>query len=1269
MNRVLKDKRLFFLFVAALLFSLSEPAFATSYITPTDDQMVIGSRAIVRGRVLAVESSFDAQTGRVWTYTTLRVNDALKGDIRQRRITIKEEGGQTAERGSIVFGTAQFKINEQVLLYLTTWGDGSLRVHDMFLGKFTITTDAQSGLQYAERSKDDAGVVSVESIESRVSGTITEKMELTAYLQQVRDKVRANRQESQAYEETYYSRVPKLNEPPEFRRLKQQGKVEPQWTYIHPARPRWFQPDDNQPVVFTVNPDNAPNGQIMTDITTAMNGWSTVPGCSMRLVNGGTTQDCQPTDTNNTIIFNNCDGRWSGGGCQGVLAIGGLSWYPGQTRTINGVTFVRAVAGFISFNPFAACNFGNSCIVQEITIHELGHALGLGHSADTSATMYAVAHFDGRCATLRQDDRDGITFIYPGTGGGGGPLSITTSSLLNGTVSVAYSQTLAATGGTLPYTWTLASGTLPAGLTLNANGTITGTPTAAATATITVQVRDATQATAQRAFTLTTTAAAAQYDSQFVSQTVPTSVQPGQPFNVNMRFLNTGTQAWVSTLTSNFYLASQNPPLNQTWGGNGVPLFSFPTAPQQQLDVTFGLTAPLTPGTYNFQWQVYQNGGVGFFGQVSPNVVIQVGSGGGGTPTNDAGFVSQTVTTPMTAGQSYSVSVTMQNTGTTTWSPGTYKLGSQNPQDNTTWGTNRINLQSSVAPNANAAFTFNVTAPTTPGTYNFQWRMLQEGVGFFGTASTNVAVTVNNGSACTVPIPTPPGNLPNDTVWVDDQIPAGGFSDGIWNWDTARKVSGAQSNTEPPAASMHQHYFQNASQVMSVGQNDKLVCYVLLNPCDTPQELMLQWHDASGWEHRAYWGQNLLNWGTNGTASRYYMGALPVAGQWVRLEVSANLVGMNGRVADGMAFTLYGGQAWFDRAGKDNVSGGGCTVPVAPAPTNLPNDTVWVDDQLPAGAVAEGIWTWDTTQKASGTQSNTEPAQASIHQHYFYNGAALSIGQNDKLVAYVLLSTCDTPREIMLQWHDANGWGHRAYWGQNVIPWGTDGTASRYYMGALPAAGQWVRLEVPASVVALSGRAIDGMAFTLADGQAWFDRAGKDNVSGGGCTVPVAPAPTNLPNDFIWVDDQIPTGAFYDGLWNWDTTQKMSGTRSHTEPVQSGLYQHYFQNATQKMSVGQSDMLVCYVLISPCDVPFELMLQWHDATGWEHRAYWGQNLIDWGVSGTQSRYYMGPMPPAGQWVRLEIPANAVGVNGRLVDGMAFTLYGGKAWFDRAGKTQ
>lgn len=61
-------------------------------------------------------------------------------------------------------------------------------------------------------------------------------------------------------------------------------------------------------------------------------------------------------------------------------------------------------------------------------------------------------------------------------------LLISTSSLPAGQVGTAYTATLAATGGTKPYTWSLSSGTLPAGLTLTASsGTIAGTPTASAT--------------------------------------------------------------------------------------------------------------------------------------------------------------------------------------------------------------------------------------------------------------------------------------------------------------------------------------------------------------------------------------------------------------------------------------------------------------------------------------------------------------------------------------------------------------------------------------------------------------------------------------------------------------------------------------------------------------------------------------------------------------------------------------------------------------------
>ena len=50
------------------------------------------------------------------------------------------------------------------------------------------------------------------------------------------------------------------------------------------------------------------------------------------------------------------------------------------------------------------------------------------------------------------------------------PLGITTTSLSDGVAGIAYSQTLAATGGAVPYTWSLASGSLPTRLTLSAPG-------------------------------------------------------------------------------------------------------------------------------------------------------------------------------------------------------------------------------------------------------------------------------------------------------------------------------------------------------------------------------------------------------------------------------------------------------------------------------------------------------------------------------------------------------------------------------------------------------------------------------------------------------------------------------------------------------------------------------------------------------------------------------------------------------------------------------
>ncbi len=147
-----------------------------------------------------------------------------------------------------------------------------------------------------------------------------------------------------------------------------------------------------------------------------------------------------------------------------------------------------------------------------------------------------------------------------------------------------------------------------------------------------------------------------------------------------------------------------------------------------------------------------------------------------------------------------------------------------------------------------------------------------------------------------------------------------------------------------------------------------------------------------------------------------------------------------------------------------------------------------------------------------------------------------------------------------------------------------------------------------------------------------------------------------------------PTGS--DEGWKWVSSNPSpySGAVSHQSNNVSGLHQHYFWGATQTLQVNAGDRLYTYVYLDSANLPSEVMLQWYENGSWEHRAYWGANNIGWGADGTASRLNMGSLPPAGQWVRLEVEASAVGLGGKTLNGMAFTLDGGRASWDKTGKT-
>jgi hypothetical protein len=180
------------------------------------------------------------------------------------------------------------------------------------------------------------------------------------------------------------------------------------------------------------------------------------------------------------------------------------------------------------------------------------------------------------------------------------------------------------------------------------------------------------------------------------------------------------------------------------------------------------------------------------------------------------------------------------------------------------------------------------------------------------------------------------------------------------------------------------------------------------------------------------------------------------------------------------------------------------------------------------------------------------------------------------------------------------------------------------------------------------------------------DAAGNRGVAG---PVTVIVSKSTSSSDYVWIEDRLPTGAqaFAErDSWTWVNMPKYSGKLAHKSVAVNGMHQHGFDNATGQLYVEAGEILYTWIYLDPKRLPKQIMLQWNDGS-WEHRAYWGLNLINYGTPGTPGRVYMGPLPPAGRWVRLKVPASKVALEGRSIKGMAFTLKGGTATWDRSGK--
>jgi hypothetical protein len=102
-------------------------------------------------------------------------------------------------------------------------------------------------------------------------------------------------------------------------------------------------------------------------------------------------------------------------------------------------------------------------------------------------------------------------------------------------------------------------------------------------------------------------------------------------------------------------------------------------------------------------------------------------------------------TAPMPRGSYASVAVDATNTGSTTWTPAAgYRLGSQEPQDNTDWGTNRVELPAGpVDPGQSIRFAFPIRGDGAGGVA-FAWQLVRESVHWFGRPCATVTIEVDS---------------------------------------------------------------------------------------------------------------------------------------------------------------------------------------------------------------------------------------------------------------------------------------------------------------------------------------------------------------------------------------------------------------------------------------------------------------------------------------------------------------------------------------------
>jgi len=168
------------------VFLLAGALNATQVIFKTPRQLGQMSTTVVRGTVSEVSSFWNAERTKIFTETTITVDETYKG-VPAGTVRIRQLGGVVGNVRVTVHGALQWKQGEEVLLYLEPARSGAFHVSGFSQGKFNIQRDPITGMAYVNRP-ELGGAQMVGVPDGGTRATRVERVPLDRFISQTLDR-------------------------------------------------------------------------------------------------------------------------------------------------------------------------------------------------------------------------------------------------------------------------------------------------------------------------------------------------------------------------------------------------------------------------------------------------------------------------------------------------------------------------------------------------------------------------------------------------------------------------------------------------------------------------------------------------------------------------------------------------------------------------------------------------------------------------------------------------------------------------------------------------------------------------------------------------------------------------------------------------------------------------------------------------------------------------------------------------------------------------